>query len=93
MGKNDRPTVENGAFDDPTPINYEQKRIVSWLKRVRFRRQLIGGVSEADVWKKLGELNAMYNAALIAERVRYDALLERMRSDTEPEAGKGGGAE
>ena len=60
----------------------EEQRIADWLNRVRFRRQLFGGVSEKDVWKKIGELNEMYKRALIAERARYDALLAR-REDGE----------
>lgn len=58
------------------PLNREQKRIFVWLRKVRFKKQLFGGVSERDVWKKIEELNAMYNLALIAERARYDALLQ-----------------
>lgn len=57
------------------PFNHEQERIADWLRRVRFKRVMIGGVSEADVWKKIQELNAMYEAALSAERTRYDTLL------------------
>ena len=57
----------------------EQKRILQWLRKVRFRKQLFGGISERDAWKKIEELNAMYNNALMAERARYDALLERQR--------------
>lgn len=56
--------------------NHVQATIVPWLQKVRFRKCLFGGVSEADVWKKLEELNAMYETALAAERARYDALLE-----------------
>lgn len=37
---------------------------------------MFGGVSEKDVWKKIGELNAMYEASLAAERIRYDTLIE-----------------
>ena len=57
------------------PLNSEQKTIVEWLKKVRFRKQLFGGVSEQDVWKKIDELNKLYDAALTAERIRYEALL------------------
>ena len=57
------------------PLNSEQKRIQKWLKQVRFKRAFFGGVDEADLWKKIGELNSLYEAALSAERVRYDALL------------------
>lgn len=61
-------------------LSYEQKRIRKWLKQVRFRKTVFGGVDEADVWKKIAELNALYETALAAERARYDALLaERTR--------------
>ena len=49
--------------------------IRQWLKKVRFRKSLFG-VDEADVWKKISELNSLYETALIAERGRYDALLK-----------------
>jgi len=71
------------AAVEAEPLNFEQARIRQWLQQVRFRKAAIGGVSEADVWKKLGELNGLYEAALAAERARYDALLrehmERVR--------------
>ena len=57
------------------PLNHEQERLQKWLKQVRFKKAVFGGVREADVWKKLLELNALYEAALSAERARYDALL------------------
>ena len=56
------------------PLNHEQERIQKWLKQVRFKKTLFG-VDEADLWKKIGELNILYEAALSAERARYDALL------------------
>lgn len=59
--------------------NHVQATIIPWLQKVRFRKCLFGGVSEADVWKKLEELNAMYETALAAERARYDALLEAQK--------------
>lgn len=61
------------VFDEP--INHEQERIQKWLKQVRFKKNALGGVNEADVWKKISELNALYEAALSAERARYDAML------------------
>ena len=63
------------------PINREQKRMIAWLRKVRFKKKLFGGVSERDVWKKIEELNSMFNLALIAERARYDALLEEHAGD------------
>ena len=77
-----------GAPREPIqPLNREQKRILIWLRKVRFRRRLLGGVDERDVWKKIEELNEMYTLALLAERARYDALLRQRR------AAPGGGAE
>ena len=56
-------------------LNHEQASIQKWLKQVRFKKKMFGGVDEADVWKKIAELNELYEAALSAERARYDALL------------------
>ena len=53
----------------------QEQHIAQWLKKIRFRKALFG-VSEKDVWKKIGELNDMYQELLAAERIRYDALLE-----------------
>ena len=56
-------------------VNLEQEKIKDWLEKVKFRKQFIGGVSEQDVWRKIRELNALYEQALGAERVRYDTLI------------------
>lgn len=56
----------------------EMRKIAQWLKTVHFRKALFG-VSQKDVWKKIGELNDMYTRAIVAERARYDAMLEQMR--------------
>ena len=58
-------------------LNQEQLSIIHWLQTVKFRKQIIGGVNEEDVWKKIHQLNEMYEAALRAERIRYDALLNK----------------
>ena len=55
--------------------NHVFDSIGPWLRNLHFRRQLFGGVNEADVWKKIEELNAKYEAALTAERARYNTLL------------------
>ena len=61
--------------DDFTPINFEHERMAEWIKRLKFRRKLFFGLDERDVWKKLSQLNDMYETSLRAERARYDALL------------------
>lgn len=80
MGKNkmNNPSLPS---TEKTPINSEQQNIVEWLKKVRFRKQLFGGVSEQDVWKKIDELNKLYDAALAAERIRYETLLKERSGD------------
>ena len=53
----------------------QEERISGFLQKVKFRKRIFGGVSEKDVWTKIGELNEMYRQALLAERGRYDALI------------------
>ena len=50
-----------------------QSEIEAWLKRVKFKKRLFGGVDEADVWRKIEELNALYEKLLLLERGRQDA--------------------
>lgn len=63
--------------------NENIKKIADWLEKVSFRKQFFGGLSESDVWKKINELNQMYEAALDAERIRYDTLLEHYKKTGE----------
>lgn len=69
-------------------LSREQKKISEWLEKLRFRKQLFGGVSEEDVWKKIEELNSMYQVALNAERIRYDTMIEHYRQRNEIAAAK-----
>jgi hypothetical protein len=63
--------------------NENINKIADWLDKVSFRKQFFGGLSESDVWKKINELNQMYEAALDAERIRYDTLLEHYKKTGE----------
>lgn len=63
--------------------NCAMESVVEWLKKVKFKKTLFGGVDERDVWKKLDELNVLYNEALVAERARYDALLAEAKGVSE----------
>lgn len=67
-------------------LNLEEEKIIDWLEKIEFRKKRIGGVDEQDVWKKIHELNKMYQAALRAERIRYDALLEKEKVKYESES-------
>lgn len=86
MGKFDKKTVSARA-GGKTPVrgraapdpelggNPEYRKIAPWLSGVKFKKKAIGGLDPADVWKKLEELNELYEKALMAERVRCDLLI------------------
>lgn len=57
------------------PISETHKEIVRWIQKLKFKKKMFGGVDEDDVLKKIGELNSLYETALLNERARYDALL------------------
>ena len=59
----------------------QERKIALWLKNLKFRKRIFGGVRESDVFKKISELDYMYKEALLAERARYDALLSRQAAD------------
>ena len=53
----------------------QEEKIAGFLQKVKFRKQIFGGVSEKDVWTKIGELNERYRQALRAERICCDTLI------------------
>lgn len=59
--------------------NNNNKIIAEWIEEVRFRKKFFGGLSEEDVWKKIEDLNNMYEASLEAERVRYDTMIDHYK--------------
>ena len=79
----ERPNKENGPGGGTPPLNHEHERLIRFFRDVRFRKKTLGGVDEQDVWKKLGELNELYEASLSAERARYDALLAEQRRSSD----------
>ena len=62
-------------------INQEHKEIIKWFQTVKFRRTLFGGVDENDVWKKLQELNQLYESAIRAERERYESQIYKYKQE------------
>lgn len=71
--KEDAPQRLPGAESEC--ISREQQEILEWIRKVKFRKKLLGGVDEVQLWKKLEELYGLYANAIRAERARYDALL------------------
>ena len=80
---NEKERVETSKTKTPDleALSQEQVEIVEWLKKIKFKKKLVGGVKEEDVWSKINQLNEMYEAALKAERIRYDVLLEQQKQD------------
>lgn len=96
MGKYDRKSSPSrgGAKTAPRDpqsraelqANSEYEKIAAYLSGVKFRKKAFGGVDPADVWKKIEELNALYENALVAERARCNLLIRQVRLSTrEPE--------
>ena len=77
--KEDAPQRLPGA--EAECISREQQEILEWLRKVKFRKKLLGGVDEVQLWKKLEELYGLYANAIRAERARYDALLALSGAD------------
>ena len=62
MAKKKAPQRLAGA--EESCISPEQEAIIQWFRTVKFRKNLLGGVDEAAMWKKLEELYALYEAAI-----------------------------
>ena len=73
-GKSPQPAQRLPGAEDAC-ISQEQLEIVEWYRKVKFRKNLLGGVDEVQMWKKLEELYGLYENAIRAERARYNALL------------------
>lgn len=50
--------------------------ITALFKEFRFRKKLIGGVDEADVWRQLDMLQKEYRATYEAQEERLCALID-----------------
>ena len=55
---------------------YPTDKIAKIFEQLRFQKTRFGGVSEADVWKKLGEVQKQYRMEYRIQQERYHALLE-----------------
>ena len=52
------------------------QELAEQLKGIKFRRKLLGGVDEADVWRQLEEIERSYESVLAAQEAR---LLGRLQ--------------
>lgn len=67
--------------NDLTELSGDLLEIQNWLKTVKFKKKLFGGVDEVEVWKKIEELNSLYERVLIAERARLGDSAEEEQAD------------
>ena len=79
MGNGEKGSIKNAKqrISQTRPVNFEHEKLIEWFESVKFKKSAFGGIDEINLWKKLEELNGLYENALIAERARYDALLKR----------------
>ena len=87
-GSNPTPRESQPAPHKPAPSaapqdNPELQEIAKWLSKVKFRKKAVGGLDPVDVWKKIEELNGLYEKALAAERVRCNLLIRQLRLDAQ----------
>ncbi len=52
------------------------EEIAEFIKKMKFRKSLFGGVDEKNVWKKIDDLNNEYKSVFDAQEVKYQTLLE-----------------
>lgn len=48
----------------------------AYIKAMHFGKKVVGGVDEADVWKKIEQLNQEYKSVFLVQKARYEALLQ-----------------
>ena len=55
--------------------------IAAMLEGMRFRKKIIGGVDEADVWRQLENLQRVYQLVYDEQAAYYQALIDERDQD------------
>lgn len=50
--------------------------IADYVRSIKFKKKLIGGVDEISVWEEIDRLNEQYRSVILAQENKYRALLE-----------------
>ena len=74
-------------MSDHSSLSPEEYEIYKWLQNITFEKSFFGGVDESDVWKKIQELNQLYEKALIVEKKRYETLHKAYKEMLEQRGG------
>ena len=74
-------------------LNHEQEKLRQWFQEVKFRKVLFGGVDEIQLWKKLEELNQIYETSLSVHQRSCNAVIRKYKKlaesrNTGQDAGK-----
>ncbi len=59
----------------------ELEKVEDFLSKVKFKKQTIGGVSEADVLAKIQKLSDLYAQAFRNQEIKYEAILDEKRRE------------
>lgn len=60
-------------------VNHSMEPIANLLKTMKFRKKILGGVNEADVWKKIGLLQEEYEKSFEMQREKYEAIIDFLK--------------
>ena len=59
----------------------ELENVEDFLSKVKFKKQTLGGVSEADVLAKIQKLSDLYAEAFRNQEIKYEAILDEKRRE------------
>lgn len=62
--------------DDPA------QKLRDFISDLKFKKKLIGGVDEVDVWKKIEEMHKEYERLYQIQQERYEAIIEHIKGET-----------
>lgn len=51
--------------------------VAAYIKGMRFKRRLFGGVDEADVWRQIELLHKEYESVFLAQELEYKNAQDR----------------
>lgn len=57
------------------------QEIAVMMRKIRFRKKILGGVDEADVWRQLEQLQKEYRAAYDAQQERNNAWIRERNAE------------
>lgn len=59
----------------------ELEKIEQYLENLKFKKQTLGGVSEADVLAKIQQLSDLYAEAFKNQGIKYESILDEKNKE------------